>query len=160
MMGTVDPDIITTMSYTDAIDMSQFYQTLGIALLGNMADANDVVFAVYPCNSAGNVRGSALKTIRKTGAAGNDNTQLVIGLRAEELLGQATYRRYIQFGLSNAGGAGGPAAVVALGIDPKYGPGSDNDLPTVTINDFRGDQSLIMSEKTFDLNAFQPNAFE
>ena len=133
IVGTVDPATITAASYTDAIDMSKFHQALGIALLGNMDDANNVVFAAYPCNSAGNARGTAMKTITKTAAAGNDNTQLVIGVRAEDLLAQVTYTRYIQFGIANSGAGGGPAGVVALGIDPKYGPGSDSDLSSVTI---------------------------
>jgi hypothetical protein len=133
VVGTVDPATVTALTYTDAIDMSKFRQALGIALFGNMTDGNDCVFAAYACNAAGNAR-SAIKTTTKTAAAGNDNTQVVIGVRAEDLLAQSTYTRYVQFGISNAGGAGGPAAVVALGIDPINGPASDDDLSSVTIN--------------------------
>lgn len=132
VIGTLDPATVTNEVFTDVIDMSKWHQVLGVALMGNMADGNDVVFKAYVCDSAGN-NASAIKTKTATAGAANDNSQIVIGVRAEDLLPQATYNRYIKFGLANAGGAGGPAGVAVLGVDPKYGPASDNDLATVTI---------------------------
>ena len=74
---------------------------------------------------------AAIKTETLGAAAGNDNTQVVVGVRADDLHAQATYNRYIKFGVTNGAGGGGVRAVVALGVDPKNGPASDNDLASV-----------------------------
>lgn len=135
VVGVVDPvAAVTTVTYTAAIDMGLFMQAMGIFLLGNMP--NEIItVGVYPCNAAGNARGAAIKsTVVAAHATSNDNTQVVIGIRRENLLGQALYDRYVQFGIAIAG-AGGPAAAVALGVDPIYGPGSDYDLASVTIDE-------------------------
>ena len=89
-----------------------------------------MVCAAYRCDSAGN-NVAAIKTETLTAAAGNDNTQVVIGVRGEDLLPQTTYNRYIKFGITNGAGGGGVACVVALGVDPVYGPASDHDLASV-----------------------------
>jgi hypothetical protein len=134
VIGTLDPATVTTAVYTDVIDMSKWHQVLGVFLLGNMDDANNVVCAAYRCDSGG-TNASAIKTVTKTAAAGNDNTQVVIGVRREDLLPQTTYNRYIKFGVTNSGAGGGPAGIAVLGVDPLYGPASDSDLASVTIED-------------------------
>lgn len=131
IIGTVDPAAgIAAVTYTDVIDMSKWHQALGLFILGNMADGDSVVCAAYRCDSAGN-NVAAIKTETLGAAAGNDNTQVVIGVRGEDLHPQATYNRYIKFGITNGAGGGGVACVVALGVDPKYGPASDSDLASV-----------------------------
>jgi hypothetical protein len=130
IIGVLGPKTVTTVEYTDVIDMSKFHQALGIFLCGNMADANDVVCAAYRCDSGGTNQG-AIKTVTRTAGAANDNKQVVIGVRGEDLLPQATYNRYIRFGITNTGG--GVCGIVALAIDAKYGPAVDNDLSTVTV---------------------------
>lgn len=132
VIGTLDPATVTNEAFTDVIDLSEWIQVMAVALLGNMADANDVVMKAYVCDSAGN-NAKAIKTKTLTAAAGNDNSQIVIGVRSEDLHAQATYNRYIKFGLANAGGTGGPAGVAVLGVDAKYGPASDNKLSTCSI---------------------------
>jgi hypothetical protein len=131
VIATLDPaGSIAAVQYTDVIDMSKWHQALGIFLLGNMDDAATVVCAAYRCDSAGN-NAAAIKTETLGAAAGNDNTQVVVGVRKEDLLPQTTYNRYIKFGITNGASGGGTAAVVALGVDPVYGPASDNDLASV-----------------------------
>jgi hypothetical protein len=131
IVGVLDPAAASAaVRYTDVIDMSKWHQALGLFLLGNMDDAATVVCAAYRCDSAGN-NAAAIKTETLTAAAGNDDTQVVIGVRSEDLLPQATYNRYIKFGITNGAGGGGYAVVVGLGVDPKYGPASDNDLASV-----------------------------
>lgn len=133
VVGTIDPAAgIAAVTYTDVIDMSKFGQALGVFLLGNMADADSVVCAAYACSSAG-ANPTAFKTKTLGANAANDNTQVTIGVRAEDLTHQATYNRYIKFGITNGAGGGGVAAVVALGLDPKYGPASDDDLASNVI---------------------------
>lgn len=130
VIATLDPTTVTTVQYTDVIDMSKWHQVLGLFLLGNMADGNDVVCAAYRCDSAGN-NASAIKTKTLTASAANDNTQVAIGVRREDLLPQTTYNRYIKFGITNTGG--GVAGIAALGVDPLYGPASDNNLSSCVV---------------------------
>lgn len=132
IVATMDPATVTTVAYSDVIDMSKYDQVLGIFLLGNMADGNDVICAAYRCDSAGaNV--AAIKTKTKTASASNDYTQVKIGVKRTDLLPQTTYNQYIKFGITNSGG--GVCGMVAIAIDPKYGPASDNDLATVATLD-------------------------
>jgi hypothetical protein len=42
-----------------------------------------------------------------------------------------TGKRYLKFSLLTGGATGGPAAIVALGLEPKYGPASDYNLTSV-----------------------------
>lgn len=134
IVATIDPATITTAVYSDVIDMSKYLQVVGIFLLGNMA-ADNVVCAAYRCDSSG-ANAAAIKTKTLAGnASANDNTQVKIGVRKEDLLPQAVYNRYIKFGMSNAGGSGGPAGMVAIAVDANYGPAKNFDLATVTILD-------------------------
>lgn len=129
VVGALNPVSVSTVQYTGAIDMSKFHQVLGISMVGVVGDGA-IKLEVFPCNAAGNARGTALKTATYTESSGdNENKQLVMGLRAEELLGQATYTRYVQFALTCAGT--GMGAIIALGVDAKYGPASDDDLSSV-----------------------------
>lgn len=130
VVGTIDPQTVAnTELFTDVVDMSKFHQALFIALLGDMA-AETIDFTLYYCDSDGN-NAAELKDCTQLAAhaANNDNDQLVISLRAEELL--AAGKRYVKAGLVTGGATGGPAAVVALGVDAHYEPASDSDLASV-----------------------------
>lgn len=130
VVGTIDPQTVAnTELFSDVIDMSKFLQAMGIALLGNEA-AETVDFAVYTCDSNG-TNAVELKDATQLAAhaTNNDNVQLVIGVRAEDLL--ASGKQHIKFGLVTGGATGGPAAVVALGIDPRQGIAADLDLASV-----------------------------
>lgn len=130
VVGTIDPaTVANTEVFTDVVDMSKFHQVLGIALIGNVA-AETVDFKAYSCDSGGTTAVS-LKVCTQLAAhaSNNDNTQLVINVRAEDL--QASTQRYIKFGLVTGGATGGPCAVLALGVDPKFSPASDSDLASV-----------------------------
>jgi hypothetical protein len=127
--AALDPVSVSTVQYTGAIDMSIFHQALGIFSIGVVGDGA-ITCQVFPCNSAGNARGSALKAASMTESSGScHNKQIVIGIRGEELLDQATYNRYVQFAVTCAGT--GLACVIGLGVDCKYGPASDHDSSTV-----------------------------
>jgi hypothetical protein len=135
VLGVIEPQAtITTTQYSNVIDLSKFIQALGIAFIGAINASDQVVFSAYACDSAG-ANASAFKTVTfaPTTATtyGNQNTQIKIGVRADDLTNQ-TYQ-YMKFGLK-CGTTGGPAAIVVLGIDPKYGPASDWDLASVTVN--------------------------
>ena len=130
VVGTIDPQtVMNTELFTDVVDMKHFHECMGIALLGNMA-AETIDFAVYTCDSDGN-NATELKDITQLAAhaTNNDNKQVIINVKSQDLA--SANKRYVKFGLVTGSNTGGPAAVVALGVSPRYAPGTDNDLNTV-----------------------------
>lgn len=130
LVGTIDPaTVANTEQFTDVVDMSRFHQALAMALLGNMA-SETIDFRAYTCNADGS-SSVLLKACTQlaANASTNDNMQLVISVRAEDLA--ASGRRYVRFGLVTGGATGGPAAVAVLGVDARYQPASDSDLASV-----------------------------
>lgn len=132
VIGTIDPQtVVNTELFSDVVDMSKFGQVFGIALLGNIA-AETIDFKCYRCDSDGS-NAAALKSATQLAAhaTNNDNTQVVISVRAEELESASAGARYVKFGLVTGGATGGPAAVLALGVDPRQGVAADLDLASV-----------------------------
>lgn len=132
VIGTIDPQtVVNTELFSDVVDMSKFGQVFGIALLGNMA-AETIDFKCYRCASDG-TSAVALKSATQLAASAtaNDNAQVVINVRAEELESASADARYVKFGLVTGGAAGGPATVLALGVDARQGLAADLDLASV-----------------------------
>ncbi len=135
LLGTVDPATVTAQTYSDVVDMSKFWQALGFALLGAVNAGDTIVFTAYACDASGNnaspivVNGST-RQVTLAATSGNQNTQIELGIRAEDLTG-LTYQ-HMKFGLS-CGTTGGLAAVAVLGTDCKYDPTSTYNLSTVTV---------------------------
>lgn len=130
VVATIDPQTVAnTELFSDPINMANFHQAMGIALLGNMA-AETIDFKAYTCDSGGN-NAVALRSATQLAAhaSNNDNKQIVINVRAEEVL-DSTYT-YVKFGLVTGNTTGGPAAVVGLGVDPRELPITSADLSTV-----------------------------
>lgn len=130
IVGTIDPQtVVNSEVFTDVVDMSKFQQALFICLLGNMSNET-IDFTLYTCDSDGN-NATELKDCDQlaASASANDNKQLVINLDAQELA--AVNKRYVKAGLVTGNSSGGPAAVVALGMQPRFGPASANDLSSV-----------------------------
>jgi hypothetical protein len=101
---------------------------MAIALLGNMANET-IDFKVYTCDSDGS-NATLLTSITQLAASAttNDNKQAILQLNADHM---PTGKRYLKFSLLTGGATGGPAAIVALGLEPKYGPASDYNLTSV-----------------------------
>lgn len=132
VIGTIDPQTVSdTEVFSDVIDMKKFHQVMGVFMLGNMA-AETIVARCVTCDSAGN-NAAALKTASTltAHATNNDNDQIIISVRGEDLPGTSNADRYVKFGLVTGGSTGGPAAAVVLGMDPKHGPAEQHDLASV-----------------------------
>ena len=129
LVGHIEPATITTAAYSDVIDFSKFFQLMGVASLGAINSGDQVVFAAYECDSTGN-NASMLKAVTWNASTTNANSQIKLGIRAEDLA-NATYQ-HMKFGLS-CGTTGGPAAVSVYGVDGRYGPESAYDLASVTV---------------------------
>jgi len=128
VVGHIESQVITAMQYSDVIDFSKFYQLLGIANLGAVNAGDQIVFAAFECDGSGN-NASMLGAVTWAGTSGNQNTQIKLGVRAEDLT-NATYQ-HMKFGLS-CGTTGGAAGATILGVDGKYGPENAYDLASVT----------------------------
>ncbi len=136
VVGLVPPQTITAMQFTAPINMSNFYQVLGIAELGAVNTGDAITFAAYACDASGNNASIIVdaqgvqKEVVLAASASNPDSTIEIGIRAEDLTEQ-TYQ-HLKFGLS-CGTTGGPAGVVALNLEPKYGPASKFAMTSDTI---------------------------
>lgn len=133
VVGTVDPQTVAnTERFTDVVDMSKWAEACFVALLGDMANET-ITFTVYESANADGSSGSAIsgkQLALSAHASNNDNRQIQINLKAEEL---SEGKRYVRAGLITGNTTGGPAAVLALGLRPRFGPGSDDDLSSNSI---------------------------
>jgi hypothetical protein len=130
LVGTIDPGTVAnTELFTDVVDMSKFHQVMAIAMLGNMA-AETIDFKAYTCDSNG-TNAVALKSATQLAAhaSNNDNMQVIIGVRAPDLL--ASGKQHIKFGLVTGNTTGGPAAVAVIAADIRQGLAADADLASV-----------------------------
>lgn len=130
IVGVIDPQtVVNSEVFTDVVDMSKFQQALVLCFLGNMA-SETIDLTLYYCDSDGN-NAVELKaaTQLSASASANDNKQLAINLDAQELA--ALNKRYVKAGLVTGNSSGGPACVVILGMQPRFGPANDNDLASV-----------------------------
>lgn len=119
--GVVNPQTVAnTEKFTAPIDLGAYHQAMGVAMIGDEA-TEAVTFTCYACDAAGAnaVVVKACDTLAAS-AGGNDNKQLVINVRPEEVL--ATGLQFVKFGLVTDGSTGGPAAVLGLGVDSRFGP--------------------------------------
>jgi hypothetical protein len=131
VVGTVDPQTVAnTAKLTDAVDMSKFHELLAILLLGDMA-SETIDFELQESATAGGtyttITGKAATQLAAH-ATNNDNKQIVINLKAEEL---SAGKQFVKGRVITGGATGGPACVVMLGVKPRYGPASDDDLTDV-----------------------------
>src|SRR5262245_27810973 len=133
LVGRVNPQTVnSTEKFTDVVDMSKWGQALGVALLGDMA-AETIDFRCYTCASDGS-GAVQLKAATQLAAhaSNNDNKQVEINVRAEEVISASNQtKQFVKFGLVTGGATGGPACVVALGLKPRFGPATDDDLASV-----------------------------
>jgi hypothetical protein len=131
VVGTVDPQTVANSEkLTDAVDMSKWHEVMFVFLTGDMA-AETIDFKLQESATSGgtytDISGKAATQLAAH-ASNNDNKQLVINLKSEEL---SSGMRYVKGRAITGGATGGPACIVALGVKPRFGPGSDDDLSSV-----------------------------
>ncbi|MGE5467288.1 MAG: hypothetical protein ACM3Y9_07690 [Ignavibacteria bacterium] len=130
IIGTIDPQTCAnTELFSDVIDMSKFHQVIATLLTGDMANET-VDFKCYRCASDGNSAVELKKaTQRAASASANDNIQIAINVRADELM--ASGAQYVKFSVQTGNTTGGPAAVLIQGVDARFDPASDANLASV-----------------------------
>ncbi|NBO91666.1 MAG: hypothetical protein EBV06_05040 [Planctomycetia bacterium] len=124
-VAVLDPQTVAnTAKLSAAVDMSKFHQVTFVFLLGDMA--NETIDAgVYESDASGGTY-TALSGKQATqlaaGASANDNKQIVITVRSEEL---SSGKRYLKGRLITGGATGGVACIVAY-AQPRFGPATDD----------------------------------
>ena len=131
IVGVIDPDAYTaSASYdklTDAIDMSKWGRVAFVVAAGDVEDTGTVDFKVTECaTSDGTYTDLSGKSITQLTTV-DDDKQVVVEVSADEL---GAGKRYLKGALKTATAAS-DAAVVALGLDAREEPASDNDLASV-----------------------------
>lgn len=131
VVSTIDPVTITsTQVYGDGVDMSKYHQVTFIFSLGDMASETIDALVQSDTAAAHDDTPATLKSATQLAAhaTNNDNKQIVITVRSEDL---PTGDRYVRPSMVTGGATGGPASCVGLAHDVRHGLASDSDLATV-----------------------------
>ena len=127
LVATIDPvDLNGSSATSDAIDMSLYHQIGVWIAAGVLAASSTNTFSVTESATSG---GTYTTITGKTQATVNtdDALQWFIGVKSEEL---AAGMRYIK--ILNAGSAHSQFFCVLVFGQPRFKPGTDNDLASVT----------------------------
>ncbi len=129
--ATIDPDAYGTgAENTDWLSMVDFQQALFIVLAGIIAASGVLDFKIQEAKTSTGGSGQDLATgtlsITQLTTANNDS-QVLVNIETEDLSEDFAYVR----GVMTFGTAGGDAAVIGLGLRPRYAPASDDDLASV-----------------------------
>ncbi len=128
VVATIDPDVLTAATHTsDGVDMSLFESATAIAMVGTLGSSATVI-AKVTSGSDNSTFGNTVKTATTlTQAGSDDDKQVVINVRGEDLTAGDRYIRLeMVVGTASSDGGG-----IVLGHNARYAPASDNDLSTV-----------------------------
>jgi hypothetical protein len=127
VVATTDPANINGSTVTsDAVDMSKYHEALFIILLGAV-DAAITAKLQEASTSGGSYSDISGKAITALGGS-DDNKQVVINLKSSEL---TPSKSFVKLSITSASGTTNIVGSVALGMRPRFGPGSDDDLSSV-----------------------------
>lgn len=132
VVATIDPQTVANVAkYSDYVKLDTAHRYIAIALLGDMA-AETIDFAIVQAQDDQGTGEKPLKAATQLAvhAANNDNAQLVINVRPEEL-DLANGFTHIRASLVTGDAVGGPAAVLILAGDVRDWPALGLNLATV-----------------------------
>lgn len=125
--ATVDPvNGNNAATSSDAVDMSKFHSAMFILTMG-VIDATVDFKLQESATSGGSYTDITGKAITQF-AATDDGKQAVINLRSDEL---GAGKRYVKAVVTVGNNTSSLVSVICLGLDPRHGPASDDDLATV-----------------------------
>lgn len=129
VVATVDPvNGNNAANSSDYVDMSKFASAMFILLAGAMDSTLDFKLVEATDSGGTGAQDLSAKAITQETGGDDDNRQWIINVKAEELSAGFTHVKAVA---TCGNGTTNLIAVVGLGLDPKYGPASDNDLATV-----------------------------
>jgi hypothetical protein len=115
---------------TDYVDMSKFHEAMFVLLLGAAGSIDSTIdFLVRESTDTSDTGGQTVSGKTITQFSGTDDTKVaVVNVKAAEL---SSGYRYLRGRATVGNGTTNIIAVVALGMKPRFGPGSDDDLAAV-----------------------------
>lgn len=134
IVAVVDPDAYAAGTVTSAwVDMGLFDQILAAVAAGDLTAASTLDAKLEQAQDstgtgAKDIAGKAITQL--TQAGGDSNKQALINCRSEELDVNGGFS-FARLSVTATGGTGGDAAGMVLGLGPRYGPASKNDLASV-----------------------------
>lgn len=133
IVGVIDPDVTTASTVvTDYADAGLFEALVGVVLAGTLGSSATVdAKLVQATDSSGtgakDITGKAITQLTEAGT--DSDKQALINVRAEEL---DVANSFTHVALSvTVGTATSDLGAVLLGLNPRMGPASDNDLASV-----------------------------
>jgi hypothetical protein len=135
VVATVDPiDGNNTTIKTDAVDVSKFHEAMFVLMTGVMNDSATVTgIAVQESATTSDGDFAAMSPAKTASnlAGTDDGEQVVLEVKAEELTAGKRYVRLV----ATVSAHSVLIAAIGLGLLPRFGPASDDDLASVTISD-------------------------
>jgi len=134
VLATIDPDVTTASTVlSDYVDASEFANYAAIVMAGTLGSSAtlDAKLVQATDGSGTGVKDIAGKAITQLTQASPDDSdkQAIINLKPEEL---DVANSFTHFALSlTVAAATSDVGAIVLGLDPRYGPASDNDLASV-----------------------------
>lgn len=133
IVGVIDPDANAAATYTSAwVDMADWELIMAIVQTGDLGSSATIDAKLEQAtDSAGaGAKDVTSKSITQLTQAGtDDNKQAIINLRREEMDMDGDFR-YARLSMT-VGTATSDTSGIVLGVVPRRGPASDNDLSTV-----------------------------
>lgn len=131
--ATIDPDVYTAAAYSsDWVDMATFESIMAVVMAGTLGTSAtlDAKLQQATDGSGTGVKDITGKAITQLTEAGTDSDkQAIINCRSDELDVNNGFT-HVRLTMTVAVATSDAGAIV-LGLDPRYGPASDNDLATV-----------------------------
>lgn len=135
ILATVDPASLTAAAHTsDWVDSAQFHRFLSIIKTGTLGASATVDAKLQQATDSSGTGAKDItgKSITQLVKASNDNDQVTIDLRPEEL-DQTNGFQYFALVIT-VGTAASEADGTILGFDPRQGLGTDFNLASVVQN--------------------------
>lgn len=134
ILGTIDPDVtVASTVLSDYVDASEFANFAAVIMAGTLgASATVDAKLVQATDGSGtdvkDITGKAITQLTQASPDDSDK-QAIINLKPEEL---DLANSFTHFALSlTVAVATSDVGAIVLGLDPRHGPASDNDLASV-----------------------------
>lgn len=133
VVGVIDPDAYAADTYsTGWIDMGEFGKIMAVITAGDLGASATIDAKLEQAKdssgtSPDDITGKAITQL--TQAGGDSNKQAVINCKDDEL-DLANGYTHVRLSVT-VGTATSDAGALVLGLDPRYGPASDNDAASV-----------------------------
>ena len=133
ILGTVDPDVLTAAAHpSDYVDAGMFESIMAVIMAGTLGssatfDAKLVQATDSSGTSSKDITGKSITQLTQAGT--DSDKQAIINVRAEELDLANSFTHValtITVGTASSDGGG-----ILLGLNPRFGPASDNDIASV-----------------------------